>query len=245
MRVSNSKLDTFQRCRKKYEFKYPMGLRIKRPAIQLKRGGWIHDLLIVHYDGHDWKERHKELTADFMKLFEEEREEYGNLPAECARIMISYLMKYQKRDKGLITLDSEIDEMVELPNGDKFQFIIDLLVEDPLDHGIWLWDHKTAKRFMPPGFMLLTAQLTRYVWGAHKLGIGPIRGVMFNELIPKPPTVPAVLKSGRLTQKQNMHCDVYTFYRAIRKLGHDPAYYASTLRRLKSQDDRFFRRTRM
>lgn len=244
LRLSNSKAKTYRRCPKQYEFKYVQKLRRKSHALPLKRGDWLHQLMMTHYDGHDWRVRHAELTVEFMKLFEEEREEYGDLPTECSRIFRSYLAHYRHIDGQYTVIDSEVDEIVELPNGDTFNFIIDLIVEDQ-DGGIWLWDHKTVKGFMPADFMLLDTQLSRYFWAARKIGIKGLRGVMFNELITAPPTAPELLKNGRLTERQNLKCDVYTYMATIKAHGLDPKDYRDTLLRLKGQSDRWFRRTKL
>lgn len=227
-----------------YEFKYIHKLRPKKRAVQLERGSWIHELLMVHYDGHDWLERHLELTTEFNRLFEEEREDLGNLPAECGRIMRSYLHHYQEEDTNFRVVDSELDELIALPGGDEFNFIIDLIVEDKSDGGLWLWDHKTVKGFMPPDFMLLDAQLARYFWAAEKMGYTPLRGVMFNELITKPPTVPKLLKSGKFEERANLFCDALTYYETVKSVGQDPRRYATTIKRLRAlEGERFFRRT--
>lgn len=241
-RISNSKAKTFRRCERAYYYKYILGLKKRTPSLPLKLGDWMHQLLMVHYDGHDWKEHHRELTRGFNKLFDEEKEEYGDLPRQAGRMMISYVQHYHKEDRQYTVIDSEVDELIELPNGDLFNFIIDLIVEDR-QGGLWLWDHKNTKSFMDPEFMLLDSQLARYFWAAKELGYKPLRGVLFNELITKPPTPPAKLKNGTLTKKQKMHCDVYTYYRTIKKHKLDPKDYADVLLRLKSQNDRFFRRT--
>jgi hypothetical protein len=243
MRLSNSRAKTWRRCPKQYEFKYVRKLERKRKSTALYRGDWLHQLLMVHYDGHDWRERHAELSVKFLNMFEEEREELGDIPAECSRIMRSYLMHYRQDDKALRVVDSELDEVLILPSGDEFNFIIDLVVEEP-DGGLWLWDHKTVKNFMPQDFMLMDSQLARYFWAAETMGYTPLRGVMFNELITKPPTLPDVLPStGRLTERQNLQCDVYSYYREIKAQGQDPKSYAKTLNRLRAQSDRWFRRT--
>lgn len=245
LRLSNSKVKTWRRCPKQYEYKYVQGLRPKAKALPLERGSWLHDLLMHHYDGEGWKAQQAKKTAEFNALWEEEREELGDLPSETQRIMTSYLMRYGKEDQPLRVIDSELDEIITLPNGLRFQVIIDLIVEEP-DGGIWLWDHKTVAQFMPADFMLLDAQLARYFWAAEYMGYKPLRGILFNELKTKAPTLPDVLKStGRLTERKNLRCDVYSYYREIKRLGQDPASYAGILNRLKSQQDDWFRRTRL
>jgi hypothetical protein len=244
IRLSNSKVNTWRRCPNQYRYKYVEKLRPKGKAVQLYRGDWLHQLLMVHYDGEDWKARHATLTKDFMKLFEEEREEYGDLPTECARIMKSYLAHYKEADKNFRVVDSEVDELIPLPNGDTFNLIIDLILEDRNDGGLWLWDHKTVARFMPPDFMQLDAQLARYYWAAKKLGYTPMRGVMFNEVITKPPTLPKFLEpSQRLEMRKNIHCDAYSYFGEIKRRGLDPVPYKDFLRFLKGRHDEWFRRT--
>jgi len=244
MVLSNSRTKTWRRCPNLYRYKYVMGLKPKKEQSALRRGSWLHELFQVHYDGEDWKKRHRELTAEFNLMFEEERADLGDLPSECARIFIAYLMNYRDEDSHYKIIDSELDEVITLPNGLKFRMIIDLIVEEP-DGGLWLWDHKTVKNFMDADFLLIDAQLTRYFWGAEHLGYKNLRGVIFNEVITAPPTRPELLKNGRLTERQNLRCDVYTYYREIKRLGQDPKDYRKTLARLATQNDRWFRRTRL
>ncbi len=244
LRLSNSKVKTWRRCPNQYRYKYIEKLRPKKHSLPLKRGDWLHQLMMAHYDGQSWRAVHNKLTREFNLLFEEEREELGDLPAECERIFISYLKHWQVEDAGWNIIDTEMDELVELPNGDYLNFIIDLIVEDK-DGGLWLVDHKTVKQFMDADFMLLDTQLPRYFWAAKKLGYDNLRGVMFNELITKAPTVPELLKNGRLTERKNLACDAATYLRAIKDNGLDYRDYIATLKRLKAQDDRWFRRTRL
>ena len=244
IRLSNSKINTFRRCPKRYEYKYVQRLEKRKRGLPLYRGSWLHDMLMEYYDGEGWEAAHAKYTDEFMSMFEEEREEYGDLPGETERIMRSYIRHYEKRDKKLRIVDSELDEILTLPSGDRFNFIIDLVVEEP-DGGLWLWDHKTVKSFMDPDFMLLDTQLTRYFWCAEYMGYKPLRGVMFNEIRTKAPTVPRVLKSGQLSQAKNIDTDFYTYAREIVRHGLDPTPYAATLRRLKRNTGSFFRRTHL
>lgn len=245
MRLSNSKIKTYRRCPNQYRYKYIEKLRKKKKAVQLARGSWIHDLLQHHYDGEDWRARHVELTDEFNRLFEEEREDLGDLPGECLRIMRSYLRHWKAEDKRWHVVDSEMNETITLPNGVDFNFIIDLVVEE--DGGLWIVDHKTVKSFMDADFMLIDAQLARYHYALEQLGgYTPLRGIIFNELRTKPPTIPKSLKSGGLSQAKNIDTDVATYLQAIRRHGLDPEDYRDTLLRLaRTKENDFFRRTRL
>lgn len=245
IRMSNSKEGCYRRCPRKYKFRYVEKLKAKRTAIQLKKGSWMHELLMVHYDGQDWRERQADLTRDFNNLLFEEREEYGNLPEETKRIMTAYLAHYKDEDKGYRVVDTELDELIDLPNGDRFNFIIDLVIEEIHDGSLWLWDHKNVSGLMDEDFMLLDAQLAKYVWGAKQIGFPKIRGVLFNELSTKTPTIPEMGKKGELTRRKNLQCDVYTYYKEIRRRGLNPRDYGEMIMHLRNQSDSWFRRTRM
>ena len=261
LRLSNSKANTFQRCPRKFMYRYEDGLRPKVKALPLERGTWLHALLETHYanyDNHevkvgkrtiktggDWHVTHRALTQAFNAMFDEEKEELGNLPEECLRIFTSYLMRYNKEDsERWKVIDTELDEIITLPSGLRFQIIIDLIVEEP-DGGLWIVDHKTVGRFMPVDFMLLDAQLARYFWGAEHMGYKPLRGILFNEVNTTPPTLPKVLQDGTLEKRANLRCDVYTYLREIKRQGTELEPHKEFLRRLRSQQDLWFRRTRL
>lgn len=243
LELSNSKAKTFRRCPKQYEFRYVHKLKLKRKGVALERGSWLHDLLMYHADEEDWRARHAELTRDFYNLFEEEREHLGDMPDECERIMKAYIMHYKKTDTTRRVIDTEIDEVITMPNGLRFRFIIDQIYED--QDGYWLKDYKTVKSFMDSDFMLLDAQLTRYFWCAEQMGYAPLMGVEFDELRTKAPWVPEPLKTGGLSKKQNMDTDVYTYLQAIKQHDLEVKDYRDVLLRLKAQTGRFFRRSKL
>ena len=241
--ISNSKQKTFRRCEKQFEFKYPMGLKPKKRVEQLEKGSWMHELLQYHYDGHDWREAHEIRTRDFNMLFDEEKEDIGDLPTECERLMTNYLVHWKKEDRLFRVVDTELDEVLTLPNGIQIRVIIDKIIEDR-SGGLWVVDYKTGKNQLDPDWMLLDPQLGRYHWSAEYMGYTPLRGVIYDEIRTKAPTLPKLLASGkRLEQRKNLQCDVYTYYREIKRLGLDVGAHAKFLRHLKSQNSQWFRRT--
>lgn len=240
--LSNSKVKDWRRCPHLYRLKRIDGWRPKARSIQLERGSWVHELIMCYYDGEDWEKRHELLTKKFYNLFEEIREELGDLPGECERIMRTYLRHY--KDDTWEVVETEMDEIIELPNGQSFRFIIDLIVRE--NGQLWLVDHKTVKNWMDPDFHLLDAQLARYAWCAEQKGYAPIAGVIYNELRTKPPAIPEVLKSGQLSQRKNIDTDAATYLQTIKEHGLDPKPYIPFLRYLRSrEDEKFFRRSRL
>jgi hypothetical protein len=243
MLISNSKAKTYRRCANQYRYKYVERLKPKTKKVQLERGSWLHDLLQHHYDGEDWREAHEKWCEEFYKQFEETREELGDLPTECERIFTSYLRNYRDEDATYRTIDTEMDEIITLPNGLRFRFIIDRIYEDSTG-GLWLQDHKTVKKFYTSDHFVLDPQLTRYFWCAEKMGYTPLRGVEWNQLKTKPPTVPQLTQGGRLS-KRKISTDYWTYLATIKKHGLDPRDYMDQLRYFKAQEDMFFRRDRL
>ena len=224
-----------------------MKLEPKAKKIQLERGSWLHVLLQTHYDGEDWKRAHKRLTTVFYDLFEEQREELGDLPDECLRIMRSYLRYWKNEDQFLIPVDSELDEIVTLPNGLEFHIIVDLIMEDRRTGILWPFDHKSRKSFESSDNMLLDPQLSNYYWALRIMGYKPLGGVVYNEIRTKPPTVPKLTaRTGQLSRRRNIDTDVYTFMSQIKRYGFDPSDYADILRHLaRTEHERFFRRVKL
>lgn len=244
MRLSNSKYRTYRRCPNKYRYKYIFKLRPKAKQLGLEKGSWMHGLLQAHYEGKSWKKVQKELTKQFINLFDEVREELGDLPGECKRLMLSYLRQYPNDHERYRVVDVELDEIITLPNGLKLQIIVDLIVEDLLEGGLWLFDHKFRGKLADSVDQILDPQLTLYYWGLEYIGYKDLRGAIYNEVRTATPKVPQVLKSGQLSQRMNIDTDVYTYMSAIKQHELDPADYSEILTHIATNEEiRFFRRT--
>ena len=246
MRVSNSKVKTYRRCPNAYKYKYVMKLEPRLKKIQLERGSWVHELLEYWYRGDDWKQLHRRRTADFYNLFEEDREELGDLPSECLRIFRSYVRYWKLEDRHYVVVDTELDEIITLPNGLEMHVIIDLILEDKRTGLLWIFDHKTRANFASSDSMLLDPQLTNYFDAAVLMGYTPMGGVVYNEIRTKPPAVPELTKSGHLTRRKNIDTDSYTYMSAIKSHGLDIADYEEILRHIaRNEHERFFRRVKL
>lgn len=241
-KISNSKAKTWRRCPKSYEYKYVEKLRRRQKAIPLEKGSWCHELLQAFYDDQDWRKLHKRKTKEFNRLFEEERDFLGDLPTECARLVQSYLRRYGEEDGHICVVDTELNEYVTLPNGLRVQVVIDLVYED--SSGLWAMDHKFRGRFEDTQNMRLDPQLTVYHWAAELLGY-PLVGVVYNEVLTKPPTIPKLTPTGRsLERRANLFCDPDTYAQAVKAHGFDLGDYAGFIGKLTSRNqDKFFRRT--
>jgi len=158
--------------------------------------------------------------------------------------MRSYIRNYKSDEDQYAVVDTELDEVVTLPNRVSMQVIIDAIVEDKVLGGLWIKDYKTRGKFAEGDDMLLDPQLTLYFRAAELMGYTPLLGAMYDEIRTKAPTVPEQISNGQLSKRKNIDTDVYTYMSEIRRLGLNPDYYRDILLTIATrQKNRFFRRT--
>lgn len=240
MQITNSQAKAFLRCQNQYSYKFDRLLVPKMLALPLKRGSWLHELLEAHYRGEDWRQANEELAIEFNRMFEEERERFGDLPTICADIMQAYVYHWREEDAGFKILAVEETFEVDLPHGHTLKFRVDGIVED--DYGRWLLEHKSHKTYPNDNYRFIDVQSSRYVWALNKLG-WEIEGVIWNYLRTKQPTKPKMTKMGRLS-KAKLDTELFTYVRGLKELGLDPRDYSDVISRLKKHNT-FFRRERV
>ena len=199
MKISQSKLKTFRRCPKQYEYKYIEGLEPTRKSVPLALGNWIHSMLEAHYKGEDWLETYGELTHKFNGFLAEEKEHYGDLPGISARLMNGYMDFWEEEDKNLEIISVEEDFEVDIVKGLLFKFKPDMIVKDIRDGVISCWDHKSNKTLPDTEWRNTDIQSTLYLWALNQLGI-KVDQFIFNYIRTKPPTVPRMTKAGRMSK---------------------------------------------
>lgn len=246
--LTNSMLTAFRRCIKQSEYKYVHRLKPKVLGKPLKRGTWVHELLEVDARGGDWKKHHKQLSAKFDRLFDEEKDYYGDMPTEIGRVMKSYMWHY-KHDPWKYH-EVELELTAELPNGVLLRIKFDGLIENQF--GLWLVDHKTHKTLPDITYRMLDTQSPLYVWVAHQNGI-PVNGFIWNYLRWKAPSIPDLVYQNtpnpRLSKRAS-DTDYLTLKKAIKDYGLDPEPYQERLDFYKGlryrpgapQQSTFFRR---
>ena len=228
--LTNSMLGAFRRCIKQSEYKYVHRLKPKMLGKPLKRGVWVHELLEIEAKGGDWKAHHKKLTQKFNRMFDEEKDFYGDMPTEILRVMKSYMWHY-KNDPWKYH-EVELELTAQLPNGTLLRGKVDGLIEN--QWGLWLIDHKTHKTLPDITYRMLDTQSPLYVWLAHQNNI-PVNGFIWNYLRWKAPSIPALLKSGDRLSRAACDTDYPTYKKAIKDYGLDPTPYQDKLDILKKQ----------
>lgn len=243
MKITNSHVRSFNRCRRQYHYKFDRLLVPKAQPLPLKRGSWLHELLEAHYTGYGWEKRNDELTVEFNRLFDEEREMYGNLPEICGHIMEAYEYHWRDEDAGFDLVAAEEVVEVPLPRNHTMEFKFDAIIED--EFGRWLMEHKSHKTLPRADYRFIDMQTAKYVWGLNKVGTyGEITGVLWNYIRTKEPTKPPLLKNGTISKKRKFDTDLFTFVSAVKEYGLDPRDYKDDIMRLKRHND-FFKRERV
>lgn len=243
MRITNSMAKSFNRCKKLYDYKFVQDWVPKHAPLPMKRGTWLHDLIEAHYTKDGWRKHLEEvLKPQYDALFDEEKDMYGDLPAECARIMQAYEYHWREEDADWKIIAAEQVVEVPLPHDHTMQFRFDLIIED--EYGRWLVEHKSHKTIPGSDYRFIDIQSTRYVWGLNKLGdYGKIIGVCWNYLRTVPPGVPKINKDGTIS-KRKITTDLFTYMSVLRENGLDPRDYRDVLLSLKRHNP-FFRRERV
>jgi len=92
-KVSQSKVKTYRRCHQAYHYRYVEKLRKKGKSRPLQFGTMIHEALERHFNGDDPMAYFEELRNDVaaMKLFAQERDEYGDILEDTQDIIADYL----------------------------------------------------------------------------------------------------------------------------------------------------------
>ena len=243
---SASKVARIRRCKHAFYYSDILELQRKYQSIAPTRGKLLHDCLQQHYSGKDWTLPIKELKLEWDKMFDEEKEEWGNLPQELYRIMRGYLLAYKNVDAKYKTLATEV--YFEMPIGSHTYIgYIDWIYED--EQGVWIVDHKTVKSIPSELELYMDMQTLLYYDACRndpnlvKLLDGKkLAGVVFNHLRTKAPREPSVLKSGSIS-KAACDTDVATYFETVRKNGLNIDDYKDMVDKLKGNV--FFKRTRI
>lgn len=258
-KVSHSKVRTWRRCRYLYHLKYVERLRRKTKGRPLMFGSFVHDALEEYHLTGSFKKTLKKYKDELSKVFEEERIELGieNLVEEGTAITKGYIKNYEDDDLVYKAVELEIEvPLVIGPNGEVlilFVGKVDGLVSEGNSDGIWVFERKSAKRIPDEGVRLSDIQTVLYWWAlphakmkqGRKLVPIPVpRGVIWDYVRSKAPSIPKPLKSGELS-KAKIDTTREVYLQAILDNDLDPDDYEDMLASLVGKEEDFFRRIKL
>lgn len=245
-RVSLSAYQTWQTCQQKYNYRYVKRIRpiVKNSAPQ--RGTVIHEYMDVFYsalkdgrtvdDAHELGiqklESHKlefELAASVSRLADqpEEAEEYAQMLVQCVDLAERYLNMHGRVDAeryDILLVEERLRVMTApdiLSTG-----IVDLVLRDRIHGRVAMLEHKTTKTVPRASVRLRDFQTLLYAEKLRATHGVEIDSVLWNYVRTEPPTIPRVLKNGKMSTAANIDSTWDVYEKALLAAGLDPADYA-------------------
>jgi CRISPR/Cas system-associated exonuclease Cas4 (RecB family) len=203
LKVSQSKLKVWRKCRQAYGYKYIDGLRRKKPSRPLKFGTIAHYILETAANGDDWEEALDKLAIKEQRALAEARDEYGDIIEDVRTIMTEYFRYYKKDTVSYIPYNKQrAEHLFEIPITKSILFKGKIDGFAKTGNGLrWLVEHKTFSRMPSEDHRWRNIQSAVYLWVADKLKV-KLDGVMWDYIGSKPPSVPTVLKDGSTSTRQ-------------------------------------------
>lgn len=234
---SQSKVKSWRRCPKSYDYKYNQGLTKRTGPATLTRGVTFHEMLDASVMGKDWREPLEEYRKFYEGLWTEEREDYSS-PEDLENLYHRYKKHWKDEDldyRGIseVVVEAECE-------GVKFKGIIDKLPQDSQGR-IWVEDHKTHKIIPDADTRFSDIQTVLYFWALRE-NTERVDGILWDYIRTKPPAIPEKLKSGELSKRANIDTDYETYMGEIQKHGLNPDNYQDILTKIKANKKAFFQR---
>lgn len=203
-KVSQSKVKTFRKCRRAYHNKYVEKLRRKRKSRPLMFGTLVHQMIEAYANGDDPFELLDSINLKDANLFAQEREAYGDLINDVETIMLEYFDFWESDEFQFMRKAGKSAEHkfeIEIKPGILFNGKIDAIGRRRSDKLNWLMEHKSFNRRPNADDQWRNLQSVSYFKVIDILGWKPVDGVCWDYIWSKAPGRPALLKDGKMSQK--------------------------------------------
>jgi hypothetical protein len=251
IRVSQSSLRQWRRCRRAFYYKYILELQPRSIVRPLTFGKAIHKIIEYHIEGKTLDEALKAAAREKGKVFSADVEEFDQIMLD-ARIIGQAYMDFHKGDKmTYLDLPPKLD--ADRPRKSEHEFVHDIgagvIIEGVIDcipvsgdGRKWIGEHKSHKSFPTEDVRASDLQAMLYGDAASKeLGLKRVVGVMWDYVRSKSPQQPALLKNGTLS-KARIDTLPVMYEQAIKDHGLDRAHYVDILGDLDDKLPSWFRR---
>jgi hypothetical protein len=118
---------------------------------------------------------------------------------------------------------------------------LDGVIRFPATKDIYVFEHKTAISIQPEN-LVLDEQAGSYVYAAEQLYGYEVKGILYNFLRKKVPTVPQKLVAGGLSKNKSIDTTYSIYLRTIEQCELDPNDYTDFLEMLAQRPNAFFHR---
>lgn len=264
-----SDIRTFRSCRRKWSFASPLKANLEPtvPYLPFFTGKAFHAALEFYYrDGipfSDTVDKYLEVEKEAMEsdLWDSERDALDEQIEMLRDIIFHYSLwqaqdtrKYSDRNLEFVSLESEFDIPMPMPNGQDHPTLrlggrLDGIVKHKETGQMWIWETKTSRSISELTKSLMNdEQLGVYMYAARKaLGI-PVVGVLYNIVRKKSPTEPKILANGGLSKAKNIDTTSYHYLSCIKNEFPDWSNetimdeYGDILASLLENDSKYFSR---
>lgn len=244
--VSFSRVKLWRRCHYAHHLKYDKNLSRKRRAVPLLRGEILGQMLDARAFPDLVKKSPerilKKYSKQYAQLWAEEREKYGDVPGDIAKLYDGYARKYANEGYEYLAFEEFI--ALDLVKDIRFIGYIDKRVKD--ENGrMFLMDHKSHRVIPNDDQRFTDLQKVFYVWAFNQTNSSKqATGFVWDYIRTKAPTVPELLKSGELSQAKSIDTDYWTYLAEIKRHKLDVKKYMDFLAMLKKKaDTRYIRVT--
>ena len=200
--VSQSKVNAWLDCRRKYHYRNVMSLKPKVPARPLKFGSIAHEVIEATAEGRDEAKVLAEIADKNRKLFREEAETYGRIAEDIAYVMRAYKKFWASDPIKYVTWKKKKAEHpfeVEITSEITAKGTIDAFAD--MKGFRWLTENKTHKDFPNDDHRWRNLQSAVYLRISQMLGVEKLEGTLWNYIRSKEPTRPQMLQSGKLSER--------------------------------------------
>ena len=257
LRLSHSKMNTFNRCPQKYKYRYieryvPEGY--VRPK-NMVWGSFMHHLLEQYFKcikrGMNTPVQLVKYPIDTVDKYCEENpevDEYG-IRMEVMQIFRNYVLEHWQcdtQDWEVVETEMKFDVPIYNPVGEHTGMFltgyIDAIVKEKSTGDLYIMEHKTTANSIElrTQNLVLDDQVSLYCLAMHQLGYN-VKGVIYDVIRKKIPSEPKLLKNGKLSTAQ-IDTTVRVYEKAIWEHGLDARDYEDKLREIAVAGKPFFGR---
>jgi CRISPR/Cas system-associated exonuclease Cas4 (RecB family) len=240
--LTHSSIQTFKDCRRKYYYRYVLGIEPKEKADYFILGVAVHLGLKLHYSGKSTVEIEEVISDYFQKQaprqFNDPRVHQKWIDAHLLAVGMVNHYRETYQDEQFTVKDVEVPFSVDI-NGVNLKGVKDMIVTD--EHGNdWVVEHKTTSsiddRYIKK--LSLDAQSITYLFDGKAIG------VIYNVLLKKLPVIPKPLQNGKFSDKPgpNAWVTINSFLQACTEHKKDPNEYSEHIDWLRLHQRQFFYR---
>lgn len=196
VKVSHSKLETWDRCRYCYNLRYVKRLEPVNKAGALSRGTIIHACLEAYNSGRSWTKEFKKQSQEYYKKTSKELVAVQGDMAKLAQTLMEGYVEFYKED-NLEYLENEYNFEISLTDTIALEGYIDSITRD-ITGIIDTFETKTYSKFPQRNMLIFNQQSAIYTKALQeKYPKETIGGTIWNIIKAKYPSEPKINKDGK------------------------------------------------